>query len=598
MARVVRFHETGGPEVLRVEELGVPPPGKGEVQIAIKAIGLNRAESMFRRGQYLEDPKLPARLGYEAAGTVAAVGPGVQSLKVGDAVSVIPAFSLNDYGMYADLANAPVHAVVKHPASLSFEGASAVWMQYLTAYGALIDIAGLTRGDTAVIPAASSSVGLAAIQIANRVGAVPVALTRGSSKRRALLDAGAAHVIATDEQDLVEEILGLTGSMGARVVFDPVGGPAFARLARATAKLGILFLYGALSPEPTPMPLFDVLSKWATIRGYVMTEITGDPARLERAKAFVNEGLADGSLRPIVARTFPLGEIVEAHRYLESNQQIGKVVVTMTQIAAELLGLPLGDATFQLSESSLPEAPVEGGSFTVTSIGSAIKAACGEVKETLFGLARKLDGSPLTWASLDRVDFADGRIRLRDDPSRSVSISQAMRGGGADVIEEEAAAPKQDGYSLHAHSAIFAEAEVDEDFGTVRVTRGVVTVIAEAGSLTRGPPGARSWGHRLGHRIGPARGGRPRPPVRAVHGAQPRGLPRPGQRRRRGDLRRGSRRAGQPARREGPGGDRRRGCRPRHRERRLPRGRQAHPGSADHPRQAPVRWSRMRVKCR
>ena len=329
MANVVRFHETGGPEVLKLEKLDVPAPGKGEVQIRVKAIGLNRAESMFRSGQYLEDPKLPARLGYEAAGTVAAVGPDVQGFKVGDVVSVIPAFSLNDYGMYAELANAPAPAVVKHPESLSFEEASAAWMQYVTAYGALVDIGGLTKGDTLVIPAASSSVGLAAIQIANKVGATPIALTRGSSKRQALLDAGAAHVIATDEQDLVKELLGLTGGKGARVVFDPVGGPTFARLAQATARLGILFLYGALSPEPTPLPLFDVLGKWITIRGYVMMEITRDPARLGRAKAFVNDGLADGSLKPLIAKTFPLEEIVEAHRYLESNQQIGKVVVTV-----------------------------------------------------------------------------------------------------------------------------------------------------------------------------------------------------------------------------------------------------------------------------
>src|SRR5438034_11156997 len=94
MARVVRFHKIGGPEVLRIEELEVPPPGKGEVQISVKALGLNRAESMFRSGQYLEDPKLPARLGYEAAGTVAAVGPDVKGFKVGDAVSTIPRFPL------------------------------------------------------------------------------------------------------------------------------------------------------------------------------------------------------------------------------------------------------------------------------------------------------------------------------------------------------------------------------------------------------------------------------------------------------------------------------------------------------------------------
>jgi NADPH:quinone reductase-like Zn-dependent oxidoreductase len=156
-----------------------------------------------------------------------------------------------------------------------------------------------------------------------------VALTRGSSKRQALLDAGAAHVVATEEQDLVKEVLGITGGKGARVVFDPVGGPTVNKLVPATARSGIVFLYGALSTEPTPLPLSDVLSKWVTIRGYVLMEITADPERLKRGKEFVSSGLADGSFRPVVARTFPLDQIVEAHRYLESNQQIGKVVVTV-----------------------------------------------------------------------------------------------------------------------------------------------------------------------------------------------------------------------------------------------------------------------------
>jgi NADPH:quinone reductase-like Zn-dependent oxidoreductase len=329
MARVVRFHEIGGPEVLRIEEVDVPPPGKGEVQISIRALGLNRAESMFRSGAYLEDPKLPARLGYEAAGTVAAIGSGVQGFAIGDAVSTIPSFSLNAYGLYGDLANAPAHAVTRHPAALSWVEAAAVWMQYLTAYGALVDIARLTTGEAVVIPAASSSVGLAAIQIANKVGAVPIALTRGEGKRQALANAGAKHVIATDEQNLVKEILAITGGKGARVVFDPVGGPTLAKLSQATARLGTIFLYGALSPEPTPLPLFDVLGRWLTVRGYVLMEITGDPERLERGKKFITEGLSVGKLKPIIAKTFPLEQIVEAHRHLESNQQIGKIVVTV-----------------------------------------------------------------------------------------------------------------------------------------------------------------------------------------------------------------------------------------------------------------------------
>ena len=329
MSRVVRFHRIGGPEVLQIDEVDVPAPGAGEVRIAVKAVGLNRAEAMFRSGQYLESPTLPSRLGYEAAGVVEAVGPGVQGFNAGDAVSTIPAFSMAKYGVYGDVALVPASAVAKHPSSLSWTEAAAIWMQYLTAQGALVDIAKLTQGDFVLIPAASSSVGIAAIQIARMVGATPIALTRKDDKRQALSRLGAAFVIATESQDLVAEVGKITQGKGARVAFDPVGGPTVSRLAAALAPRGILFQYGALSPEPTPLPLMEVLSKSLTIRGYVLFESTSDAARLDKSKKFVVEGLASGALKPIVARTFTLNDIVAAHRYLESNQQIGKVVVTV-----------------------------------------------------------------------------------------------------------------------------------------------------------------------------------------------------------------------------------------------------------------------------
>lgn len=327
MARIVRFHKTGGPEVLQIEEEQVAAPAKGELQIKVHALGLNRAESMFRSGQYLEVPQLPARLGYEAAGTVAALGEGVSGFNIGDAVSTVPNFSQNQYGVYGELVNVPVSAVAKHPASLSWTQAAAIWMQYLTAYGALIDIADIKAGEFVLIPAASSSVGLAAMQLANMVGAIPVALTRYGNKREALLKAGAKHVIATEEQDLVAELNRITDRKGARVVFDPVGGPTISKLAEATAQSGIIFQYGVLSTEPTPLPLFSVIGKQLTIRGYTLFEITSNPQRLERAKQFIVNGLASGKLKPLVAKTFPLQQIVEAHRYMESNQQVGKIVV-------------------------------------------------------------------------------------------------------------------------------------------------------------------------------------------------------------------------------------------------------------------------------
>ena len=329
MARVVRFHELGGPEVLRIDTVEVPAPGAGELLIDVRALGLNRAEALFRAGQYLEQPTLPSRLGYEAAGIVRAVGPDVTGFSPGDAVSTIPGFSMSRYGVYGDAALVPAAITVRHPEFLSFTQAAAVWMQYMTAYGALIDIAGLTAEDFVVVPAASSSVGIAAIQIARAVGASVIATTRTGAKRAALHALGAHHVIATDEQDVSAEILALTGNRGARVVFDPVAGPMVEKLAAATAQGGVIVLYGLLAMAPTPFPLMAALAKGLTLRGYTLFEIVSDPARLERGKAYVIDELAKGALNPIIARTFPIEEIVEAHRFMESNQQIGKIVVTV-----------------------------------------------------------------------------------------------------------------------------------------------------------------------------------------------------------------------------------------------------------------------------
>ena len=329
MARVVRFHETSGPEVLQIEDMAVGDPGAGELRLRVHALGLNRAEALFRAGLYLEQPKLPARLGYEAAGTVDAVGPGVNGFAVGDKVSTIPGFSMNQYGVYGEQALVPAAITVKHPENLSWEQAASIWMQYMTAYGGLVDVAGLGANDAVIITAASSSVGLAAIQIVNALGGVSIAATRTSAKRQALLDHGAQHVIATEEQDLVQEVNGIIGGRGARIVFDPVAGAGVTMLAEATAAGGIIIVYGALAKSETPFPLMAALGKGLTMRGYTLFEIVSDPARLAKGKQFVLDGLTRGTLRPVIARTFPLERMVEAHRFMESNEQIGKIVVTV-----------------------------------------------------------------------------------------------------------------------------------------------------------------------------------------------------------------------------------------------------------------------------
>jgi NADPH:quinone reductase-like Zn-dependent oxidoreductase len=329
MARSVRFHETGGPEVLRIEDIAVPPPGPGEIRIRVKALGLNRAEALMRRGTYIETPVLPSGLGLEAAGRVEALGDGVTGFALGDAVSLMPPTSMVRWPVHGELIRFPAEFVVKHPPDLSFEQAAASWMQYLTAYGALIDIAKLRADDIAIITAASSSVGLAAIKIAKLVGATVIAVTRTSRKKAALLAAGAHHVVASGEENLGERLRQITGTHGARVVLDPIGGPIFEPLTAAMAPGGILIEYGGLSPEPTPFPLFTVLGKRLTLRGYLVHEIIADKARREAAKAFILDGLATGTLRPVIAKVFPFEDIVAAHRYLESNEQFGKIVVTL-----------------------------------------------------------------------------------------------------------------------------------------------------------------------------------------------------------------------------------------------------------------------------
>jgi NADPH:quinone reductase-like Zn-dependent oxidoreductase len=329
MVKVVRFHESGGPEVLRLDDVPSRQPGPGEVRLKVEAIGLNRAEALFRAGQYLEAPAFPARIGYEAAGVVDAVGEAAGSFRPGDRVSVVPAFSMNVHGVYGEEAVVPASAVVRTPPGLTSVEAAAVWMQYLTAYGALIELGRLQAGDAVVIPAASSSVGLAAIQIARRVGATPIAVTRTRAKRDALAASGAAHVIVSDEEDVARAILGLTDGRGARIIFDPVAGPGVEQLADAAAQGGTIFLYGILSLQPTPFPLFKALAKGLTLRGYTLFEVTTDPDRLAAGVAFVCEGIAAGAFRPVIAQTFPLADIVAAHRYLESNAQVGKIVVTV-----------------------------------------------------------------------------------------------------------------------------------------------------------------------------------------------------------------------------------------------------------------------------
>ena len=325
MGRVVRFHELGGPEVLRIEPRELSAPKAGDVRIRVGAIGLNRVEAMFRSG-WMGVPALPSTLGYEAAGVVEAIGEGVTGVAVGDRVATLPGLSMEAYGTYADQIFYPATELIPLPDEMSLEDGAASWMQYLTAY-ALVAVADLRAGEHVVITAASSSVGLAAIQIANLLGATPIAVTRGPGKVEALRRHGARHVVVSDAQDLAPAVLEITGGRGARVVFDAVGGDTVAALADATSARGIIIIYGALAGAVSPLPLQPAMLKSLTIRGFAMNDMVADAPVRRAAIEFVRQGFLAGQLKPVIDRVFELDDIAQAHRYLESNVQLGKIVV-------------------------------------------------------------------------------------------------------------------------------------------------------------------------------------------------------------------------------------------------------------------------------
>lgn len=326
MPTAVRFNQFGGPEVLQFEEVAERQPGAGEVSLKVEAVGLNRAESMYYHGLYMERPNLPSGLGYEAVGIVSAVGPGVDVSLVGRRFGTIPGYSMNQYPVLAEKAVVPARVLAPIPETFSAAEGAAVWMQYCTAYGAIVAFGKVSSGDFVIITAASSSVGLAAIQIVKAQGGISIATTRTAVKRDQLVSLGADHVIVTENEDLVARVEEITGGKGARVVFDPVGGDYINTLAQATASGGAIFWYGMLSGKPTPFPMA-AFGRRIAMFGYTFGELRDTP-EWDLMVKYIYDHLADGSFKPEIARTFTFAQAIEAYKYLESNQQIGKVVVT------------------------------------------------------------------------------------------------------------------------------------------------------------------------------------------------------------------------------------------------------------------------------
>ena len=328
MSRIVRFHELGGPEKLKIEDIPEREPGKGEVRINVEAFALNRADLMYLTGTHAMTAEFPSRIAFEAVGTVESVGPGVTDFKPGDRVANVP-YGTPGYEVAGETAVLPDFALipVNDRLGLTLEESTSIWMQYMTAWGALMSFGRLQAGDKVLVTAGSSSAGIGAIQLAKDAGATVIATTRGAAKKDFIKSVGADHVVVTDDEDLARSVMDFTNGEGVRLTYDCVAGPFLEKCVDASAFGGEVMIYGMLGELPTEVPVVKMLLKEVILRPYSMITVFNDPVRRKAGLNYVFGRLAAAGFRPVIDRVFELNDIVEAYRYMIESDHKGKIVV-------------------------------------------------------------------------------------------------------------------------------------------------------------------------------------------------------------------------------------------------------------------------------
>lgn len=319
------FSEPGGPEVLKLREVPDPVTGEREVVIDVRATALNRADLLQRRGRYSAPPGASGVLGLECAGVVSAVGAGVSSVRVGDRV-----MALLGGGGYAEQVAVHEQLTLPIPESLDFVQAAAVPEAFLTASEALLALGKGAPGEWALVHAAGSGIGSAAVQLARAAG-LHVLATTSTRKRDRVAALGAARVVARESEDFAAVALELTGGRGVDVILDLVGASYLAKNQECLAVLGRHVVLGLLGGAKAELDLSRVLARRQSLLGLIMrTRPLAD--RIPVVERFRREWLhrvASGELRPIVDRTFSLADASSAHAYMEANQNFGKIVLTV-----------------------------------------------------------------------------------------------------------------------------------------------------------------------------------------------------------------------------------------------------------------------------
>lgn len=333
---------TGGPEVLQVQERPDPVVGPGEVRIAVKAAGINFADTMARVGLYPDAPKPPCVLGYEVAGEVESVGEGVDDFKLGDRVMAGTRF-----GGQAELVTVPAEQLVPLPEWLSFEQGAAFPVNYGTAYAALVVMGGMRKGDRVLIHAAAGGVGISAVQLARNAGA-EVFGTASPAKHDAIRAQGVAHAIDYRSQDFEAEVMRITGGEGVDLIIDAQGPASFRKDYRLLRPGGRLVMYGISENSKSgardipatlkglaKMPLatfpwwksLAVMNENKGVFGLNMLKWWEREGSLDRLVEPLAADLEAKRLEPVVSEAFSFDRAGDAHRFIAERRNIGKVVL-------------------------------------------------------------------------------------------------------------------------------------------------------------------------------------------------------------------------------------------------------------------------------
>jgi NADPH2:quinone reductase len=319
--KAIVFEKIGGPEVFKIAEVPKPEVKPGTVLIKVRAAGINFADTLFRQGQYMMQPKLPDTPGLEAAGEIEAVGAGVTNLKPGQRVAALGS------KMYAEYALAPAGQVIPIPDSMSFEQAAAFPVQVLTAWHMLHTCHKTGPGQTVLIHSAAGGVGIVAVQIAKAAGARVIGTVSSAAKAALVTEYGGDEVIDYAAQDFAAEANRLTGGRGVDLILDAVGATTMEKGLTCLAPFGHLILYGRAGGPPEPLNLFKLFEKSTKVSGFTLYAIAPLPDVMRRGIEDSFKLIAERKLKLLVGKSFPLAQAAEAHRFIESRQSTGKLVL-------------------------------------------------------------------------------------------------------------------------------------------------------------------------------------------------------------------------------------------------------------------------------